>query len=200
MDKLASSCLFLGTVYISGRNAEDEASLRYVLEHELAHYRHGDHLTVFLRSAALALHWFNPLVWWAAMLSKQDSELFADAGAISRLGEDEREGYGLALIGLAAMRTINPPVLCAAITMANGKRRIKQRITHIAANRRMSLTAAAAVMLIASIAAGSAFAGGMNKAPLDREEKNAVISAPVESAMPSEAYAAHTVETDDSTA
>ena len=37
----------------------------HVLAHELTHYNHRDHLWSVLRGAALAVHWWNPLVWLA---------------------------------------------------------------------------------------------------------------------------------------
>ena len=101
---LPSSCLFFGSIYISADTAADPDALRFVLEHEKAHFRHGDHIWTVLRLAALVLHWYNPLVWWAAVLSRRDGELFADAGALSRLGDDSREEYGLTLIALSARR------------------------------------------------------------------------------------------------
>lgn len=194
VDKLASSCMFLGTVYISSESAENEEELSCVLAHELAHYRHGDHLWAFLRSAAIAIHWFDPLVWWAALLSKQDSELFADAGAIARLGETERERYGLTLLSLSAMRPINPPVLCAATTMANGKKHLKQRIIHIARRRKMSFAAAVAVLLIAGIAAGSAFAGSADRASAVHDPENAEANAYTAMVSPAPAEETETPE------
>ncbi len=56
--------------------------LRHVLTHEFTHYRHGDHLWSMLRCLALAVHWWNPLVWLAAELSRRDAELACDEGAL----------------------------------------------------------------------------------------------------------------------
>ncbi len=64
--------LFRPAVYVTEEAAEDETVLRHVIEHETTHYRHGDHIWSALRGAALAVHWFNPLVWWGAFLSRRD--------------------------------------------------------------------------------------------------------------------------------
>ncbi len=43
-----------------------EEQLQSVLMHELAHIKRGDILIQLLTQVACALHWFNPLVWFAA--------------------------------------------------------------------------------------------------------------------------------------
>ena len=167
VDGLTSSCLFLGTVYISSNTAKDEKQLRFVLEHELAHYRHGDHIFALLRCAAIALHWYNPLVWLAAELSRRDSELFADAGAISRLGEDSREGYGLTLIELSANRPLATPILSAATAMTNGKRELRRRVVSIAQKGKKGLFISLAALLVVLIAFGCAIGGSGRTADQD---------------------------------
>ena len=159
VENLASSCLFGNAIYVAAETAADETQLRHVLAHELSHHRHGDHVWTFLRCVALSLHWYNPLIWWAAALSRQDSELCADAGALKQLGEAERENYGTTLIELSAHRAPKASLLCAATAMTNGKRLLKERVTMIARRPRMSAAVAIAVVAIAVVAAGCAFAG-----------------------------------------
>ena len=63
---LPSPCLsglFRPAVYVTEEVAADPVMLRHVLAHELTHYGHQDHLWSVLRGAALAVHWWNPLVW-----------------------------------------------------------------------------------------------------------------------------------------
>ncbi|MFR6379520.1 MAG: M56 family metallopeptidase [Evtepia sp.] len=48
---------------------------------------HGDLIWSLLRGVCLAAHWFDALVWWAAILSRRDSETACDAGTLRRLGE-----------------------------------------------------------------------------------------------------------------
>lgn len=60
---------------------------------EQTHFRHGDHIWSALRCMCLALHWFDPFVWWAAALSRTDAELACDAAAVQSLGEAERAAY-----------------------------------------------------------------------------------------------------------
>lgn len=170
VDGISSSCLFMGAVYVSKQTALDGHELKNVLAHELAHRRHGDGVTVFLRSAALILHWYNPLVWAAAYISRRDGELFADAGAIKALGEDERESYGMTLIGLSSKLKKRVGLSVAATTMTGGKRELKERITHMAKNTKMRLVVAALVLALALAAVGCTFMGGKAPVPDDASE------------------------------
>lgn len=159
VDNLSSSCLFLHCIYVSAETAENLEQLHHVLAHELAHFRHRDGLWALLRCAALALHWFNPLVWWAAVLSRRDSELFADAAALQYLGDDERECYGRTLIGLSATAGKRASLLNAATAMTGSKKQLKERVQFIAKRQKATVGVIAAVCLIAVIAAGCAFTG-----------------------------------------
>jgi len=52
--------------------------LALVLHHELAHVRRLDDITHVLAWVACALHWFNPLMWWAAARLRDESEHASD--------------------------------------------------------------------------------------------------------------------------
>lgn len=157
---LTSSCLFLGTIYIADDTAEDPVKLRHIVAHEYAHFRHGDHIWTLLRCAALALHWYNPLVWISALISRQDSELFADAGALKLLGGESRENYGITLIELASSRPINPNMFCAATMLTNGKHELRSRIKNIASRKKASAVAIVVTLLLCAAAASCSFMGG----------------------------------------
>lgn len=163
VEGLESSCLFLGAVYVNGETAESQRKLRHVLAHELSHRRHGDGLWSLLRCAALTIHWFNPLVWVAASKSRQDSELFADAGALKKLGDAERESYGGTLISLSvhSPRAVSP--LCAATTMSGGKKALRTRVEQIARKPKATVAVLLTVAIIAGIAVGCTFAGASDK-------------------------------------
>lgn len=51
---------------------------RAVLLHELAHARRRDCLTKLIGQAACALHWFNPLAWWAMKRMELEAESACD--------------------------------------------------------------------------------------------------------------------------
>ncbi|MDE7261462.1 MAG: M56 family metallopeptidase [Oscillospiraceae bacterium] len=155
-DGLPSPCLFglfRPAVYLNEAAVNAERP-EHILAHEYAHYRHRDHLWSILRSICLVIHWYNPLVWWAAALSRRDCELACDAAALQRLGEPERIGYGQTLLGMVS-RQISPVSLFrTATTMTSGKRAMTERIALIAKQPRtrkitLALVAAAACLLAA---------------------------------------------------
>ena len=162
LDALPSPCLFglfRPAIYITSDVAKDETILRHVLAHELTHYLHGDHIWSALRGLSLAVHWYNPLVWLAAALSRRDSELACDEGTIKRIGEEGRIEYGRTLIGLTCEKRKTMDLLCCATTMTDGKKGIKERITLISKKPRILLPALVVAVLIAAVAVGCTFTG-----------------------------------------
>jgi len=148
-------------VYVTEEAMANEKVLRHVLEHETTHYRHGDHVWSVLRSVCLALHWYNPFVWLAALLSRNDAELACDEGTINRIGEAEREEYGRTLIGLTCQKKNG--LFVTATTMTGSKKSIKERIVLIAKKPKMAIYTLVAVLLIATVAIGCTFTGARGK-------------------------------------
>jgi len=157
---LPSPCLvglFCPAVYVTEEAAANPATLRHVLAHELTHYNHRDHLWSVLRGAALAVHWWNPLVWLAVVCSRRDGELACDEGALKRLGGGERTAYGETLLALVTAKSKPADLLSFATTMTGGKRSLKERIRRIAVQPRRLASAVVAVVVILSLAAVCAF-------------------------------------------
>ena len=161
-DYPATPCLFgliRPKVYLTPESAQDDSLLRHVLAHELTHFRHGDHIWSALRGICLVLHWYNPLVWAAVLLSKKDAELACDEATIRTLGEDERIAYGRTLIGMTCVKRDPKSFLITATTMISGKHTLRERITAIARKPKNAILAVIACVLVLSIAAGCTFSG-----------------------------------------
>ena len=162
-EELSSPCLcgvLRPAVYLTPEAAEDGRVRTHVLSHELTHFRHRDHIWSLLRCLALALHWYNPLVWAAVVLSKRDGELACDEGTIARLGEAERIPYGRTLIGLVARRSGAGGVLSCSTTMTGGKKTVQRRIAQLVKQpetKKAALFLAAAALALAAV---FVFAGG----------------------------------------
>lgn len=149
--------LFRPAVYVTPEAEEDGTLLRHTVAHETTHFRHGDHVWALLRAVCLALHWWNPLVWWAAKLSRQDGELACDEATIRTLGEGERAAYGRTLIRMACGRGASP--LLTATTMDGGKTSLHERIVLLAKKPRTAALAAIALVLAAALCVGCTFTG-----------------------------------------
>lgn len=194
MEGLATPCLFglfRPGIYLTPGLAEQEKI--HVLAHEYTHFRQRDHLWAALRGACLAIHWYNPLVWLAAYLSRRDCELSCDEGAVRLLGEENRADYGRTLVGLVARRTTPKDLACCATTMTGGKSALKERIALLV--KRPRTTAAMAVLVAAACVgiAACTFAGAAEaeepeetEEPVEMEEPVQVPEAPQEAAPPEE--------------
>lgn len=148
-DGLSTPCLFgllRPAIYLTP--GLSEAEREHVLAHEYAHFRQGDHIWAALRGVCLALHWYNPLVWLAAYLSRRDCELSCDEGAVRLLGEASRADYGRTLVGLVARRTTPADLACCATTMTGGKSALKERVALLV--KRPRTTAVMAVLVAAA--------------------------------------------------
>ncbi|MBE7016591.1 MAG: hypothetical protein E7420_00335 [Ruminococcaceae bacterium] len=83
------------------------AALGYVLAHERAHIKRGDHVIRTLAYLVLCLHWFNPLVWLAFWLAGRDMELSCDEKVLGRMGG--RAEYSETLLSFASPRRFPAP-------------------------------------------------------------------------------------------
>ena len=171
--------VFRPAIYLTPEAAKGEQVRRHVLEHELTHYRHCDHIWSVLRSLCLVLHWYNPLVWAAAKVSRADAELACDEGALARLGEDQRGDYGRTLIGLTCSAPISD-LLLTATTMTGSAGSIRERIKLLMKRPRNTVLALIAVILVGTIVVGCTFAG----APETNQPTES--TAPAEITSPSE--------------
>lgn len=149
--------LLFPSIYVTEEVLEKKVCLEHVLEHEMTHYRHCDYIWSLIRVLCLVLHWYNPLVWWAAILSRNDAELACDEATIKRLGEEERAFYGRTLIDLTCEK--RSAVLITATTMTGSKKSIKERIFLIAKNPKMRMSVLAGVILLAVLAVLVTFTG-----------------------------------------
>ena len=157
---LPSPCLFgllRPAIYLTEEAAENEAVRRHVLAHEMSHYRHGDHIWSLLRCAALAVHWWNPLVWLAVICSRRDGELACDERALTVLGEAQRAAYGETLLQLVTAKGKPCDLFSCATTMSCGKRSLRERIERIACKRKTLVRVAAAAIALALLATACSF-------------------------------------------
>ena len=145
-------------IYLPSSLSEQERA--YIILHEQHHIRRHDPAVKLLSFAALCLHWFNPLVWAAFILSGKDMEMSCDEAVIKRLGEGVRADYSASLLGLATGRRI-----IAGMPLAFGEGSTAGRIKNVLRWRRPKVwivlpAAAACVAVIAACGANPAGASG----------------------------------------
>ena len=165
---LPSPCLFgvlHPAVYLNEKALQSPDALRFVLAHEQTHARHLDPLWSLLRGVCLTVYWFDPLVWLAAVLSREDCELACDEGTLRALGADERTAYGKTLLALVPVCDKPQNPLLGATTMTSGKRSLKERITRIAENRQAKAAAVFAVVALAALVCAVSFTGAPDTPP-----------------------------------
>ena len=104
----------------------DAQKLEYVIAHEQAHIRRGDHWWKLLGFLLLAVHWFNPLVWLAYALLCRDIEFACDEKVIKELNHEDRANYTQALVACSMDRR-----RIAACPVAFGEVGVKLRVKSI---------------------------------------------------------------------
>ncbi len=108
----------------------DEETLRYIIMHELSHYKRFDMLTNNLLNIVRAIHWFNPFVWVCIDKMHQDLEIATDAYVLKHLKENDYNQYAMSLlriIGREQCISLAPMQLC----MVDNSKHIKRRIMMI---------------------------------------------------------------------
>ncbi|MCC0704561.1 penicillin-binding protein [Clostridioides sp. ES-S-0049-02] len=102
-------------------------TLNFVLTHELVHINRFDNILKLFMIVALAVHWFNPLVWVMLFLLNKDIEFSCDEKVMSIVGEEYRADYATTLISLAEEHNTFPMTLYNGF----GKTKIEERIVNV---------------------------------------------------------------------
>lgn len=121
---------------------------RYILAHERTHLDKGDHWFKMVGFLALALHWFNPLVWAAYILLCKDIEIACDERVVQFMELEERKAYSAALLNCSTNRAH-----FAACPVAFGEVSVKERIKSVLSYKKpgfwISLVGVIAIVFVA---------------------------------------------------
>ena len=157
---LFKPCIYLPIHLISDYNAND---IKYMLMHELEHYKYKDALANYFMNIAGVLYWFNPLVWYSLKEMKNDREVACDTSVLKLLDEDDYEDYGNTLINFAQKVSLTPfPFAFESNTIgiSGSMKQMQKRIRNIAnyhpASFRKNLHSAFAYIMIALFLLGAA--------------------------------------------
>ncbi|MBV8034474.1 M56 family metallopeptidase [Roseateles sp.] len=142
------------------------AQQRLVLAHEQMHLQRLDNLWSLLATLIVALHWWNPLAWWALRRLRADQELACDAAVLAR--EPEARGvYAQALLAAHDLNDHAAPLASRWITIHPLVERISMLNRPRPMTRRHAALLAAGLLLTSTLAwaAQASEAPGKTDAP-----------------------------------
>ena len=121
---------------------------RHILAHEQTHLEKGDHWFKMIGYIALAIHWFNPLVWVAYILLCKDIEMACDERVVQFMELEERKSYSAALINCSTNHAH-----FAACPVAFGEVSVKNRVISVLRYKKpsfwISLAGVIAILFVA---------------------------------------------------
>ncbi len=126
---------FKPKIYLPSTLSDEEKAC--VVPHEEYHLKRLDHLTRLLAFFTLILHWFNPLVWCAFVLSGRDMELSVDEKVVKNLVQESpstenestiKQKYATLLLELGTKKSSFVP-LYVTPTFRHGE--TKERVNHV---------------------------------------------------------------------
>jgi len=133
--------LFYPKIYLPSNL--DEREQEFVLLHEKHHIFRGDHFFKLLSFLALCIHWFNPLVWTAFILSGKDMEMSCDEAVMKKIGSDIRADYSASLLRFATGRKI-----IAGTPLAFGEGDTKARVKNVMKYKKPALWLIAVAIIV----------------------------------------------------
>lgn len=98
-----SAGFFPPKIYLPCGLFEEEKKL--IVAHERVHIRRLDYIVKPVAFLALAVHWFNPLIWLAFALMTRDMELSCDEAVLKIFGAGEKKAYSEALLRVSMKRS-----------------------------------------------------------------------------------------------
>ena len=109
--------------YIVLPKGHTEEALENMIMHELMHHKRRDLFINVLIAISLVIHWFNPIIWLALYLMKQDAELACDERVIEIL--KSKQEYAMTLLKLSDRQQVTSVM---GSYMGIGKKQLKRRI------------------------------------------------------------------------
>lgn len=119
--------IFSPKIYIP--DGTDPRCLRYIIAHESAHIKRGDHILKIIAYLILSVNWFNPINPILFRLFSDDMELICDEEALYFVGLENRREYMNAFL-LTASASRKKRILFYSVHFSENiiKRRIKNMI------------------------------------------------------------------------
>ena len=126
-------CIYIPIHLISNYNASD---IRYMLLHELQHFKHKDSISIYLMNIAFIIYWFNPFVWYALKQMRTDCEIACDTSVLEMLDKKDYIAYGNTLINFADK--ISHTSFPFSTGLSGNFKQMRQRILNIASYKELT--------------------------------------------------------------
>ena len=120
-------CIYLPIHLISDAYDTD---IRYMLLHELQHYKHKDGMVNYLMNLAGIIYWFHPLVLYSLKEMRNDQEIACDTSVLKILDSDDYVNYGNTLISFAKKMSLTPFPFASG--MSGNMKQMRRGIINIA--------------------------------------------------------------------
>lgn len=110
-------------------SALPQAEIDYVLAHEQAHLKRGDHVWKTIGYLMLCVYWFHPLCWIAYLMLCKDIEFACDERVIRDMSYDDKKEYSRVLLSCATQRrfVLSCPLAFGEVGV---KERVKMVLNH----------------------------------------------------------------------
>ena len=107
-----------------------EKDFRYIILHELMHYKRRDMFYKWLVQITVCLHWFNPLVHLMSREITKACEFSCDEAVLAKMGSGNAQDYGKTLLdAMAAVGKYKENF--GSVTLNENKQLLKERISAI---------------------------------------------------------------------
>jgi|GEM_PF-2997110 len=127
----------------------EEEQVKMAIRHELMHVKRKDSLVCILMMALLAVYWFNPIVWIAYKMIREDMETACDAMVVKHLGAKQRYDYAETLLSIFSKQ--RKPQLLLGMALGNGKKTAEKRIRGIFMKQKSKKTVKSFALVLTAV-------------------------------------------------
>lgn len=163
----------LKNTIILPNNNYTEKELKWIFNHELIHLKRKDNLLKLLMIFALAIHWFNPLVYILRRFFYEQCELSCDEQVIRNAEIQEIKEYALLLVNSVKYKN-GLKVLAISSELTNKKINIMKRRIDSMLNLKTKKSGVLFGIITLLIVGGSIFAINTSDTFADTPEDNSV--------------------------
>ena len=142
-DAAEVSALITKTLRITNSKDYSEEAIRFILRHELTHYKRRDTFYKAFMLLVNSVHWFNPVCWLFLKCFLSDLELACDERVVAKIGAQQAKKYASVLLDCKQGTTV--------FASAFGGAKIRTRIENILSFKKMTRFSAVVSVILLSV-------------------------------------------------